>query len=282
MTRLTQAGLAAMLLFASPAFAQAPAGGDSAASAAHGPPPMPANVAELDAALDAHDYAKLDALHATLHTVDQALPFMSWEQTRLLGGGGLYLSMLYMNDLWRLARAVPPTEPNAAAEADGLKGSAMLIGLYSYELIALDGAKCADPAAPGRWKDQLAQSPVWAHAGEIPAADRAKMIEASLAAETQTASLRGRDELICRGTAQAVAAPAASAQAPSEAQNGPGIAGHTYAVPLPPGDQSAFVDLTVWGPQQAKLRANMRADLARLMKLDTPKPAKPARPAAKR
>jgi hypothetical protein len=237
---------------------------------------MPANLPELDAALAAHDYARLDALHATLHSVDQALPFMSWEQARLLQGGGLYLSLLYMNDLWRLSKAITPTEPNAAAAIQGLKGSAVLIGLYTYELIALDGAKCADPAAAGRWLDQLVQSPVWTHVDEMPADQRAKMIDASLAAETQTANLRDRDDLICRGTAQVAAAPAAS-----EAETGPGIAGHTYAVPLPPGDQSAFVDLVVWGPRQAKLRAGMRAELARLVKLDPARAAKP-RSAAKR
>jgi hypothetical protein len=276
MTRLTQAALVALLLFASPALAQPPAtvGGEDA-PADHAPPPMPANVAELDAALDSHDYATLDAQHATLHTVDQALPFMSWERARLLDGGGLYLSLLYMNDLWRLAKAVPPTEPNAAGEIDALKGSAVLIGLYSYELIALDGAKCADVAAPARWSDQLAQSPVWAHASEIPAAQRAKMIDMIMIQETQTASRRGRDDLLCRGgkTPSAAAAQAGPGQARPDVQSGPGIAGAAFALPPPPRDQTLFVDLMVWGPKQSKLRDGMRAELAKLLKLDTPKAA---------
>ena len=263
MTRRTPAALIALLLLASPA----------AAGAQDAPPPMPANVGALDAALDAHDYAKLDALHGELHTVDQALPFMSWERARLLDGGGLYLSQMYMNDLWRLAKAVPPGEPTAAAEVAGLQGAAVLMGLYSYELITLDGAKCADAAAPGRWADQLAQSPVWAHAGDIPAAERARMIDAVVALESQTASRRGRDERLCRGDKRAAAgAQAGPGQGPPALKGGPGIGGSNVASPSP-GDPSLFVDLTVWGPKQAKLRAGMHGDLARLLKLDTPRPA---------
>ena len=266
MTRLTPAALVALMVLASPAFAQPPGlAGGPPAPGAQDAPPMPANVGELDAALAARDYARLEALHGELHTVDQALPFMSWERARLLDGGGLYLSQLYMNDLWRLAKAVPPTEPTAATEVAGLQGASVLMGLYSYALIALDGTKCADAAAPGRWADQLAQAPVWAHAGDIPAAERGKMIDAVLALESQTASRRGRDDLICRG------AKAAPGPARSDAQAGPGVAGSHFALP-PPADPSLFVDLMVWGPRQAKLRAGLHTELAKLVKLDAPKP----------
>ena len=237
--------------------------------------PMPANVAALDAALKASDYATINHIHAAIKSGDEMILFMNWEQVRSFDGGGFYVSYIYMSDLWGLASSLPAGTPEQTNEIVQLKQSAVLVGLFSYELAVLDGTKCADPSAVGHRMDQLMTNPAWSYVDQIPEDLRRKMIEGVVRLESFSAAKRANDNVLCAGgMAQMIAslaAQAAAGKAPQEVPNAPGMIGKTYTVPPAP-VPNMFVDQSVWQPKQDKLRATMPETLASLMKLTKPPP----------
>ena len=245
--------------------------------------PMPANVAQLDAALTAKDYATLNRVHGDIRTFNDILLFMNWEQVRVFNGeGGVYLSLLYMGDLWTLASAMEKAGPSRASQAADMKQTSVFMGLYSYELIVLDGSKCTDSTAVGHRMDQLiADHPdTWAYIPQIPEEMRAKMVWAALTLETHTAPARRNDDVLCQGgmtqMIAGLAEQARSGQAPQEVPNRPGVIGKSYAVAPPKDFQIGYASPDVWRPQQAKLREAMPARLAEIMKVKAPyAPPKP-------
>src|SRR4051812_35330905 len=110
MIRLRNAALAASIFLAlgareasaveSPAPQSQQSSGSPVAQAA---PPMPANVAQLDKALADKDYIALNQVHDAIRTGSDLLLLMNWEQVRVFDGGGIYVTLLYMTDLWKLA-----------------------------------------------------------------------------------------------------------------------------------------------------------------------------------
>lgn len=254
-----------------------------AADAAASPPtaapihaPMPANVAALDAALKSNDYAAINHIHAAIKSGDEMVLFMNWEQARAFEGRGFYLGYIYMSDLWGMASSLPATTTDQADEIVQLKRSAVLVGLFSYELAVLDGTKCSDPTAVGHRMDQLMANPAWSYVDQIPDDLRHKMIDGVVRLETYSGAKRANDSILCTGgmaqMTASLAAQAAAGKAPQEVPNAPGMVGKTYAVPPAP-VANIYVDQSVWQPKQDKLRAAMPGQLASLMKLTKP-PAK--------
>jgi hypothetical protein len=237
--------------------------------------PMPANVAALDAALKSNDYAAINHIHAAIKSGDELVLFMNWEQARAFEGRGFYLGYIYMSDLWGMASSLPATTTDQADEIVQLKRSAVLVGLFSYELVVLDGTKCSDPTAVGHRMDQLMANTAWGYVDQIPEDLRRKMIEGVVRLEAYSGAKRAPDSILCTGgMAQMSASLAAQAagKAPQEVPNAPGMVGKTYAVPPAP-VANIYVDQGVWQPKQDKLRAAMPGQLASLMKL-TKQPAK--------
>ena len=238
--------------------------------------PMPANVAALDAALKANDYATINHLHAAIKSGDEMVLFMNWEQVRAFEGGGFYMSYIYMSDLWGLATNLPATTPEQTNQITQLKQSAVLVGLFAYEIAVLDGTKCTDGTAVGHRMDQLLTNPAWTYADQIPVDLRRKMVDGVIKLEQVSAAKRADDKVLCSGgMAQMIAglaAQAASGKPPQEVPNAPGTIGKTYAVPQTP-VANMFVAQSVWQPKQDKLRATVPDALASLMKLTKP-PAK--------
>ncbi len=130
--------------------------------------PMPANVDALDAALKSNDYATINHIHAAIKSADEMVLFMNWEQVRAFDGRGFYVSYIYMSDLWGMATSLPAATPEQTNEIAQLKQSAVLVGLLSYELVVLDGAKCSDSTAVGHRMDQLMTNPAWSYVDQIP------------------------------------------------------------------------------------------------------------------
>jgi hypothetical protein len=238
--------------------------------------PMPADVAVLDAALKSDDYATINRLHAAIKTGDEMILFMNWEQVRAFEGGGFYVSYIYMSDLWGMASGLPGGTPEQTDEITQLKQSAVLVGLFAYELVVLDGTKCSDGTAVGHRMDQLMANPAWSYVEQIPEDLRRKMIEGVIRLESFSAAKRANDNVLCTGgmvqMIAGLAAQAASGKAPQEVPNAPGMIGKTYAVPSMP-VANLYVDQSVWQPKQDQLRASMPERLASLMKLSKP-PAK--------
>jgi hypothetical protein len=235
--------------------------------------PMPANVAALDTALKSNDYATINHVHAAIKSGDEMVLFMNWEQVRAFEGGGFYVSYIYMSDLWGMASSLPAGTTEQADEIVQLKRSAVLVGLLSYELVVLDGAKCSDPTAVGHRMDQLMANPAWSYVDQIPEDLRHKMIDGVVRLETFSAAKRANDNVLCTGgmtqMIASLAAQGAAGKQPQEVPNAPGMVGKTYAVPPAP-VLNIYLDQSVWQPKQDKLRAAMPGQLASLMKLSKP------------
>jgi hypothetical protein len=229
--------------------------------------PMPANVADLDAALKAKDWAQLNRLHNEIKDANALLLMMNWEQVRSFdGAGGIFLSLRYMDDLWQLGSMMQASNPD---EASQLKGSAVMLGLYSYALIAVDGVKCTDPSAVGHRADQLMTRPAWTAAHDIPDTMRTKMVEGIVLLERDTGSKRPDDDVLCMGgMTQMILSLGAMAKAgkePTLVPNAPRMIGKTYEVPPAPAT-NLFVAEETWRPAQEKRRAALPEELANLMK----------------
>jgi hypothetical protein len=268
---VAMAGLGIAMLGAQAARAGEPVTSPSIVAQAHAS--MPANVAALDAALKSNDYATINHVHAAIKSGDEMVLFMNWEQVRSFGGGGFYVSYIYMSDLWGMATSLPAGTPEQTAEIAQLKQSAVLVGLFSYELVVLDGTKCSDPTAVSHRMDQLMTSPAWSYVDQIPEDLRRKMIDGVVRLETFSAAKRANDNVLCSGGMKqmmaSLAAQAAAGKPPQEAPDAPGMVGKTYAVPPAP-VANVYVDPSVWQPKQDKLRAAMPEQLASLMKFLTP------------
>jgi len=230
---------------------------------------MPANVTDLDAALAKSDYDTLNRARAAITDGNALLLFMNWEQVRSFNGeGGFYLSTRYMSDLWDVGSAMAAQGRQGQAGSD-LRVTAVFMGLYSYELLVLDGTKCADSSAPGHRMDQLATSPVWSFANSIDNAEREKMLDYVVKLEALTASKRRNDQALCQGgmldIMQSLQALAEQGKAPQEVPTPPGQIGRTYELPPPEGG-AQFLDPKIWQPEQEKLRAGVRERLEDLLK----------------
>ena len=237
---------------------------------------MPADRADLDRWLKAKDYPSIIAALRIAHTEDDVLRNMNWEQVQIYNGASVLISFIYMSDLWRLGSALPPPH------GDEMKQTAVAVGLYAYEEIALDGPSCGDPSAPAHHHDQLIadNQPVWAFGLALPEAQRTDIVKVALAMEQGALSVRGPDSVLCSGGLSEIQQGlAAQGDKPlPQVANRPGAVGKTFKVPDVPAYHPDFKPDAAWRPQQAAARAKMPALLLHLMKLD--QPAAPAAPAA--
>jgi hypothetical protein len=150
------------------------------------------------------------------------------------------------------------------------------MGLYSYELVVLDGTKCTDSTAVGHRMDQLTagNAEAWAYVSQIPEDMRAKIVWLALQLETHTAPMRKNDDVLCQGgltqMIAGLAAAAKSGQAPQEVPNQPGMIGKSYAVAPPKDFQIGYASPETWRPAQARLRETMSARLSSIMKVKGP------------
>jgi hypothetical protein len=228
---------------------------------------MPADAANLDAWVRQNDMAPLTERLRQAHAEHDVELDLNWEQVQVVNGAGFVVGYAYMFDLWRLGSALP------AGKGEALKQTAAMMFLYNLDLIAIDGAKCADASAPVHRRDQLFdQNPgLIAYMRTLPRATRMSLGSTSLEVERATAPLRKNDEVLCSGgVAQITQGLQAAGNRPLQpVPNTPGTIGKTYAVPPAPGYKPAFVAAQVWVPKQAETRKALPASLTNLLTLPT-------------
>jgi hypothetical protein len=236
---------------------------------------MPADMTALDTMLHQHDWTHLAArLHAQ-RNASQMLADMDWEQTHIYDGAGFLIAYSYMIDLWHLGSSLPP-ESGA-----GLQQTAAMMFLYSLDLTALDGPKCADVTAPGHRSDQLfgQNRALVSYIMTLPRAKRMEIGSISLSIEAATAALRSDDGVLCSGGMTEIeqGLKAHGTKPLPQVPHAPGMYGKTYAVPPAPGYLPQFVPEGVWRPKQAAARASMAMTLTRM--LTVPADSQPPPPA---
>lgn len=236
--------------------------------------PMPADVVELDHMLHDGDALRLTKRLASPPagaTVDLDL---NWEQARLFDGAGLMIGLGYTARLWQVAAALPPQQ------GEGIRQSAAMMFLYSYDLIAVDGVRCGDPSAPVHRRDQLFTEyrPIFDYLRSLPIAVRMQLGTISLGIEAATAKVRKNDPVLCRGGLDEIRAGLAAqgAKPLSRRPNAPGTVGKTYAVPSPPEFAPTYVEDAVAAPKQVAARQALPAMLTQLLDA-TPVPQAPAK-----
>ncbi|WP_372786027.1 hypothetical protein [Phenylobacterium sp.] len=222
--------------------------------------PMPPNAARLDELLQAKDYQNLFSALTSANAYEAVNLDLNWEQRKLFDGAGLIMALAYVNDLWRMGQAMK------AQGGDQLLQSAVAFSLYADALVEVDGARCADAAAPAfRRKQLFEQRPeVWAYAARLPKAARDNITAVSLGYEALTSPVRRDDEVLCQGPttgsmaemADGLVALAKEGKQPKQVSR-PDVIGKSYEVPRAP---PKFLAPAEWKPRQAAARERL-ADL---------------------
>lgn len=217
---------------------------------------LPSNE-ELDALLAAR---KWDELGAALSGATGGEPFarmMDWLQAKINVGGGFFLVFRYANDLWNAGNAAKVQDPNK-----DMRMTAAFMTLYAYELVVIDGAKCADGSAAGPRLDQLLMydAPILKYLATKPAKLKTKTVDLAVAFEKHTAPLRKDDDVLCRGGLGELMAGFEGGTT-TEAPPQPGQPGQSFEVTAPPGYAPQFVTPQEYMPLQKKARLELRAEL---------------------
>lgn len=225
-------------------------------------PALPTD-AQLDALLAAHNWGALGAALNASRSPQWGIHRMDWLHSRINAGGGSLLDFLYIRDLWDVGSAMNVADPNK-----DLRLTAGMIWLYTYEVVAIDGAMCEDRSAPAHRVDQLiTMSPdnaVLAYLKAEPAELKTKIVDIAIALEKRTAPLRKNDDLLCRDGMEEMQAGIAAGTT-HEVQTPPGGYGKTVAVETPPGYTPKILPPETYTLQQQQARATMRAGLLKLI-----------------
>ena len=229
------------------------------ASAQQLPPakPLPSDV-DLDTLVTTKNWDELSSSLAPAHQGDDFFRKLRWLREQVYAGGGLLLTLAYVRSLWTLSGVAKETESAV------LRQDTMLMTLYAFELVLIDGSKCEDPSAPGRHIDQLRArlGTVLEFTRRQPSAVRLDIVARAIALEGQTAPIRDDDEMICRGgLAELQAALERGQQRPGQL----GMLGKSTTVTPPPDWTPKFVTPDIYRPMQAKARSGMRENLIKFI-----------------
>lgn len=225
--------------------------------------PLPPNAAELDALLGAKNYLEIGKVLKAANTANAVLLDMNWESQKMTAGASAFISFAYAFDLWRLGSSLQPPQ------ADELKKTAVMVVLYTYELIDLDGQKCQDVSAPGNRMHQTTMSfpQIIKYGAALPDPDKNIVEQIALKLEQRTAPLRADDDFICRdGLDEIQKGLEKNGDKPlPQLPTQPGMIGKTVGIPQDPTYQAKFVPKDVWLPKQAAERASLPKLLATVL-----------------
>jgi hypothetical protein len=216
---------------------------------------------DLDALLLAKKWNELGTALSRAKSPESVGRKLDWLQSRLDVGGGSLLGFIYAKDLWDIGEAQKVKDPN-----QDLRLTAGLITLYTYELIAIDGAKCADHSAPSHRVDQLVMNnaPALAYLKAQPQELKDKIVNLAIAMEKKTASLRKLDDLLCRSGLEEMQAGLAAGKT-REVPTPPGQVGKSVEVEAPADFAPRLLTPQSYQPDQERARANMKATLLKLI-----------------
>ena len=216
---------------------------------------------DLDALLLAKKWNELATALSRAKSQESIVRMLDWLRSRLDAGGGSLLGFIYSKDLWDIGEAQKVDDPNK-----DLRVTAGLITLYTYELIAIDGAKCADHSAPGHRVDQLLMNnaPALAYLKAQPQELKNKVVDLAIAMEKKTAPLRKLDDLLCRSGLEEMQAGIAAGKT-REVPTPPGQVGKTVEVDPPADFAPRLLTPQSYLPDQEKARANMKSTLLKLI-----------------
>lgn len=205
--------------------------------------------------------AALSRAGARAKSQESVVRKLDWLRSRLDAGGGSLLGFIYAKDLWDIGDAQKVDDPN-----EDLRITAGLIALYTYELIAIDGAKCADHSAPSHRVDQLLMNnaPALAYLKAQPQELKDKVVGLAIAMEKKTAPLRKLDDLLCRSGLEEMQAGIAAGKT-REVPTAPGQVGKTVEVDPPADFAPRLLTPQSYLPDQERARANMKATLLKLI-----------------
>jgi hypothetical protein len=141
----------------------------------------------LDAALQIEDWPRVETTKAQLVAARGLLLALTWEQTRFLVTGGIWLAAEHARDL-------------AGTEAPNAAGTAAMLWLYAVAASFTDGHKCTDPAAREAYLDRLRGAefaPVLAIIRSLPDDQLTARRETAIKMEAALAASRTEDAM-CR------------------------------------------------------------------------------------
>jgi hypothetical protein len=216
---------------------------------------------QLDALLAARSWNAIGAAIASAKGGEPLKHAMDWLQTRLAVGGGAFLGFLYAPRLWIVGNAIKVEDPDKDTRV-----TAAFIVLYTYELIAVDGTKCADRSAPNRRATQLLtqNGAALAYLKAKPDAVKAKLIQSAIALEKANAPRRKDDDFLCRdGMEQMQAGIAAGTTHDMTGQTN--NVGRTIGVEAPIGWTPRMLPPATYQPMQERARSEMAAQLSKLL-----------------
>jgi hypothetical protein len=222
--------------------------------------PLPSD-AELDALLSARNWNGLGAALSRSDPTSEFARKLNWLQTRMENGGGFFLALHFARNFWDTGSTLKIDDP-----AKDPRITAGLYALYTFELIVIDGARCEDRSAPDNRIGQLltGQSANLAFLKQQKPDLKAKIVDAAIALERKTAPLRKGDDLVCRNGMEEMKASLEKGTK-QEVPDTTGHYGKTIAVTPPPDWTPKFVGPEVYLPMQERARADMRANLLKLV-----------------
>jgi hypothetical protein len=235
--------------------------------------PVPGDSAQLDAWYDQKDYGPLTQRLRSVRNESEVLLDISWEQKKLIDGGGFMVAYATLYDTWRVGAALP------AESGTQFKDGAVVAFLYALDLAIVDGVRCADPSAPGHRVDQLVMQnrDLVRYLVSLPIARRMELGSISLQLEAATAPIRREDSVLCSGGMEEISHDL-KANGDNPLPSDPSRPGG-YVVPSAPGYNPGFLAADQVAPKLAQARRQLPANLTKFLAgLDRFAPASASQP----
>jgi hypothetical protein len=163
---------------------------------------LPDNRAQLDEALARGDWTYLSGVVRAPGSTDNMMRLLNWERYQTYRGGGYGVASLYVNTLAMAANSYDKSaakDPSLAPTARGLRAEALAQMLYTFAIVAVDGARCDNPTAPQSHRDQIAQftNELRASANQLSSQERLGVLMTAVRQEKALAPVRDPDRDLC-------------------------------------------------------------------------------------
>lgn len=234
---------------------------------------LPANHAELDAALAKRDWPTLADAVTGVNDLDAASRMATWERYQVYRGGGYNVVFMYVRTLSDMADSYERAalnNPELDASAKSLRKAALSQLLYLHAIIKVDGVRCADATAPIAQRDRIMEAAApFMQAGQ--ALEKRALVSALMGAAQQerlTAQVRDADPDLCRGGIEEIGETLE--KYPDRAKVAgkvPGRPGTTIDVPVDFSRAPRYSDPETWDSKRALARTGLEDVLGEMVGL---------------